>query len=73
MRSLFGFAAEEPSEPGDLDASQIGMLGYRVTDPTGAEQAAREAAVREFLRHHRRQSFTLQPDGSWSEIGPELH
>jgi hypothetical protein len=71
MRFLFGFALEGTPQPDDIDAGQISMLGYRVTDPTGAEQAARETARREFLRHHRRQSYRIGPDGSLVEIDEE--
>lgn len=71
MRFLFGFALEGTPDPDDIDAGQISMLGYRVTDPTGAEQAAREAALREFLQHHRRRSYRIGPDGSLVEIDEE--
>jgi hypothetical protein len=63
MRFLFGFAVEG-SPTREVDADQIAMLGYRVTDPAGAEQAAREAAVGEFLRTHTRRSYRIGPDGS---------
>jgi hypothetical protein len=71
LRSLFGFVLEGRSEPGDADAWQVRMLGYRVTDPTGAGQAAREAALREFLRTHRRRSYRMGPDGAMVEIDVE--
>jgi len=71
MRCLFGFALEGRPEPGDVDAGQISMLGYRVTDPTGAEQVAREASLREFLQHHRRRRYRTGPDGSLVEIDEE--
>jgi len=62
LRWLFGFSLEGAPEPGDVDAGQISMLGYRVTDPTGAEQAAREAAVADFMDVHRRR--TCRPSAS---------
>ena len=68
MRFLFGFALEGLPEPDDVNAAQITMLGYRVTDPTGAEQAAREAALREFLRQTSRRSYRIGPAGSLAEI-----
>jgi hypothetical protein len=71
MRFLFGFALEGAPEPGDVDAGQIAMLGYRVTDPTGAEQAAREAALREFLQRARRRRYRMGSDGSLVEIDGE--
>jgi hypothetical protein len=71
MRFLFGFALEGRPEPDDVDAGQIAMLGYRVTDPTGAEQAAREAALRELMQTHRRRQYRIGPDGSLVEIDGE--
>jgi hypothetical protein len=71
MRFLFGFALEGRPEPDDVAAGQISMLGYRVTDPTGAEQAAREAAQRAFLQRHRRRRYRVGPDGSLVEIDAE--
>lgn len=59
MRFLFGFALEGRPGPEDVDASRIGMLGYRVTDPAGAEKAAREAALREFLQTHQRRTYRV--------------
>lgn len=71
MRSLFGFALEGEPAPSDVDASQITMLGYRVTDPTGTEQAAREAALREFMQTHERRSYRIGPGGSLTETDRE--
>jgi hypothetical protein len=71
MRHLFGFALEGRLVSDDVDASQITMLGYRVTDPTGAEQAARKAALREFMQTHRRRSYRIGPDGSLIETNRE--
>lgn len=68
MRFLFGFALEGRPEPEDVDAGRIGMLGYRITDPTGAEKAAREAALREFVQAHRRRTYRVGPGGSLVEI-----
>jgi hypothetical protein len=73
MRFLFGFALEGRPEPDDVDAAQITMLGYRVTDPTGAEQAAREAALQEFLqRAGPPRRYRLGSDGSLVEIDGNL-
>lgn len=68
MRSLFGFALEGRPEPDDVDAGQITMLGYRVTDPAGTEQAAREAALQEFMQTHRRRRYRMGPEGSLIDI-----
>lgn len=65
LRFLFGFVLEEMTpEPGDLDAAQIAMLGYRVMDPTGAEQGAREAALREFMARAQRSKYRIGPGGA---------
>lgn len=71
MRFLFGFALEGRAEPDDVEAGQITMLGYRVTDPEGAEQAARETALRAFLQTHRRRRYRMGPDGSLVETDGE--
>lgn len=71
MRHLFGFALEGVPEPGDTDPEQISMLGYKVTDPSGVEQAAREAAQQEFLKTHHLRKFRMAPGGSLVEIMPE--
>jgi hypothetical protein len=44
LRALFGFAMEGSRDPADVDTETAGMYGLRVTDPTGAEPAEREAA-----------------------------
>jgi Family of unknown function (DUF6928) len=72
MRFLVGFALEGLPEPDDVNAAQISMLGYRVTDPTGAEQAALEAALREFMRQTSRRRYRIGPAGSLEEIDGNL-
>ncbi len=67
MRFLFGFALEGRPEPGEAYAGEVTMLGFEVTDPTGAEHAAREAALAEFRRTHTRRSYRIGPDGSLVE------
>lgn len=67
LRFLFGFVLEGRPEPDDVAADQVAMLGYRVTDPTGAEQAEREAALQEFVRTHTRRIFRPGRDGSLTE------
>ncbi|MET8148021.1 DUF6928 family protein [Actinoplanes sp. NPDC049668] len=72
LRALFGFVVEGCPEPDDIDTEAVHLHGFRVTDPSGDEQAAREAmyaAVRQTWGEPRR--FQLGPDGTMHEIGPE--
>jgi hypothetical protein len=53
LRALFGFVLEGRPDPSDLDADEIHLHGFRVTDQTGHEQAERErmlAAARQMRR-----------------------
>lgn len=43
LRALFGFVVEGRPRPDDIDAEAVHLHGFRVTDPSGEEQAAREA------------------------------
>ncbi|GAA2502405.1 DUF6928 family protein [Winogradskya humida] len=43
LRALFGFILEGRREPDDVDPFDVPVHGFRVEDPTGEEQAAREA------------------------------
>lgn len=43
LRALFGFTVEGRPHPGDIDAGAVHLHGFRVTGPSGEEQAAREA------------------------------
>lgn len=72
LRFLFGFIIEGLPAPDDIDADRVHLHGFRVADPTGAEQAARRAALEEFVRHTgppRR--YTFNPDGTMTEIQPD--
>lgn len=42
LRHLFGFVNDGPSRPDDVPTGEVHLLGFRVTDPTGAEQEERE-------------------------------
>jgi hypothetical protein len=42
LRHLFGFVNDGPSRPDDVPTGEVQLLGFRVTDPTGEEQAQRE-------------------------------
>ena len=47
---VFGFVLEGEPRPGDLDPEAVHLHGFRVVDPTGEEQAARQAFYAEFRR-----------------------
>lgn len=44
LGALFGFVLEGEPEPHYIDSEDVPMRGFRVSDPTGEEQAAREEA-----------------------------
>jgi hypothetical protein len=44
LRALFGFIIEGYPHPDDIDTEAVHMHSFRVSDPTGQEQAEREAA-----------------------------
>jgi hypothetical protein len=69
LRALFGFVVEGYPDPGDIDANAIQLHGFRVTDPTGREQAAREAAHAEARRTMGEPRFYRSgPDGTMHEV-----
>ena len=47
-----GFVLEGDVSGNQVDPYEIEVHGYRTADPTGAQQAARQAALDEFLRTH---------------------
>ena len=49
QRHLFGFVTDGPDHPDDVSTGEVDLLGFRVTDPTGAEQANRRA-MRQMIR-----------------------
>lgn len=72
LRALFGFILEGESRPDDVDGESISLHGFWVTDPTGQEQAAREAqyaSVQSSLGEPRIFSFT--PGGTMREVSLE--
>ncbi|NJP33588.1 DUF6928 family protein [Micromonospora thermarum] len=70
LRALFGFVVEGRPEPGDVDADAVHVYGFRVTDPTGEEQAAREALYAQVLQAMGApRRFRMGPDGTLHEIG----
>jgi len=70
LRALFGFIIEGYPRPDDVDAEAVHLHGFRVTDPSGDEQAAREAAyelARQSMGPPR--IFRMGPDGALHEVG----
>jgi hypothetical protein len=69
LRALFGFVVEGRLRSDDLDVEAVHLHGFRVTDPSGEEQAAREAEYEQA-----RQSmglsrwFRVEPDGTMQEV-----
>ncbi|URN07523.1 hypothetical protein LUW74_32025 [Actinomadura madurae] len=69
LRALFGFVIEGRIEADDIDSDEIPVLGFRVTDPTGREQAEREAAYAEVVANMGEpRIFEPTPDGTMREI-----
>ncbi|AEV84616.1 hypothetical protein ACWT_3593 [Actinoplanes sp. SE50] len=69
LRALFGFILEGLRDPSDVDPYEVPLRGFRVADPTGREQAEREATMERLLRQMgppRR--FRMKPDGTFEEI-----
>ncbi|XVV08600.1 DUF6928 family protein [Actinoplanes sp. CA-131856] len=46
LRAFFGFILEGRPHPEDIEPFDVPLRGFRVADPTGREQAEREAAER---------------------------
>ncbi|SNY70330.1 DUF6928 family protein [Paractinoplanes atraurantiacus] len=70
LRAFFGFNLEGWREPDDVDPVEVPLHGFRVADPTGREQAEREARMEELLRRMRPpRRYSMNPDGSLREIG----
>ncbi len=72
LRALFGFVLEGRRQPGDLDPFDVELRGFRVADPSGREQADREAAMSEVLqRMQPPRQYRFEADGSLRELGNE--
>lgn len=69
LRALFGFVVEGYPEADDIDSNEILMHGFRVTDPTGREQAEREAAYAEATKNMwPLKAFQVGLDGKMDEV-----
>jgi hypothetical protein len=72
LRELFGFILEGHPYLEDVDADAVHLHSFRVTDPSGAEQAERDAAyahAREAMGPPR--ILRMGPDGRIYEVGPD--
>jgi hypothetical protein len=68
LRALFGFVLEGYPDPDDLEAERVDLHGFRVEDPSGQEQAAREAAYEAARRTMGPpRLFRMGPDGTMYE------
>ncbi|MER7333665.1 MULTISPECIES: DUF6928 family protein [unclassified Micromonospora] len=69
LRALFGFVIEGRPKSDDIDTEAVHLHGFRVTDPSGEEQAAREAMYAQALRAMGPpQRFRMGADGTWHEV-----
>ncbi|MBC6457493.1 hypothetical protein HKK72_06215 [Actinomadura sp. HBU206391] len=72
LRALFGFVVEGYPDPDDIDPAGVHLHGFRVTDPSGEDQAAREAAYAEARRSMGApRLFQMGPDGTMQETAFE--
>ncbi len=69
LRALLGFVLEGRSEPGDVEPYDVPVHGFRTVDPTGREQAAREAMAAVVARTRPPRRFR-HIDGNLVEIPP---
>ncbi|WP_233196954.1 MULTISPECIES: hypothetical protein [Micromonospora] len=70
LRVLFGFVLEGRPEPDDILAETVHTHEFRVADPSGEEQAAREAAYEQVRRDMGPlRMFRMGPDGTMQEVG----
>jgi len=69
LRALFGFIVEGYPHPDDINAEAVHLHGFRVTDPSGEEQAAREAMYEQARRTMRPpRLFRMGPNGTMQEV-----
>ncbi|MEE6257029.1 DUF6928 family protein [Plantactinospora sonchi] len=68
LRALFGFVVEGRPAPDDVDPSAVPLRGFHLTDPSGAEQAAR-ARLQDLVKMMRPpQRLRMGSDGRWHEL-----
>jgi hypothetical protein len=70
LRALFGFVLEGRPQPNDVDTETVRLHGFRVADPTGQEQAERDALMREMVsRMAPPRRYRMGTDGTLHEVG----
>jgi hypothetical protein len=68
LLAWFGFRLEGSVRSNQVDPGTIALHGYRTADQSGAEQAARQAALEEFRRTHTLRRYKLGPGGRLVEL-----
>jgi hypothetical protein len=69
LRAFFGFVLEGYDHAADIDALAVHLHGFEVTDPSGQEQAAREAAYAKAMETMGPpRMFRMGPDGTLHEV-----
>ncbi len=72
LRALFGFTVAGYPDPADINVEAVHLYVCRVTDPSGAEQAAREAMYADVLPRMRSLgTFEWGSAGAMHEIGAD--
>jgi hypothetical protein len=70
LRALFGFILEGRRDPDDIDAQAVHLHGFRLSDPSGREQAEQEALAAVVAQMTVRR-FRRSPDGTLREVEPD--
>ena len=69
LNALFGFVNEGMPDPDSIDADSVHMHVFRVGDPSGQEQEAREAVYEQAMRDMGPpRMFRMGPDGKMQEV-----
>ncbi|MEU7923336.1 DUF6928 family protein [Micromonospora zamorensis] len=72
LRALFGFIIEGRPDPDDINPFDIHLHGFRVADPTGREQAEREARMEQILQSMKPpRRYRMMPDGTLRGLGDD--
>ncbi|WP_030435724.1 hypothetical protein [Actinoplanes subtropicus] len=67
-----GRIIEGRPRPDDVDTESVGLYGFRVADPTGREQEAREAHMRAVMsRMAPPRRYRMGDDGTLHEVGAD--
>jgi hypothetical protein len=67
LRALFGFILEGHRDPDDIDTETVHLHGFRLTDPSGREQAERDVLAAVVAQMTLRR-FRMGSDGTLHEI-----